>query len=117
MVKCSSSKGSNFVELLLDVLNNMNIDPKCSIGNATDGAANMQVIYNGFSAKMSEAAVEQIHVWCYAHGLNLVISDITSKIDQSISLFGILQGYAVFIRESYKHMDNQKFQKKNMYNR
>lgn len=105
MVRCSSSKGSNFVELLLKVLKDMNLDPKCCIGNATDGAANMQGVYNGFSTKMSEAAVEQVHIWCYAHVLNLVISDITSKIVQSISLFGILQGCAVFIRESYKRMD------------
>jgi hypothetical protein len=57
---------------------------------------------------MSEAAVEQINVWCYAHVLNLVISDITSKIVQFISLFGILLGCVVFILESYK----QKFQQK-----
>jgi len=44
----------------------MNIDPKYCIGNATDGAANMQGVY---------------------------------------SLFGILQGCAVFTRESYKRMD------------
>lgn len=62
MVKCSSSKGSDFVELLLDIFKGMNIDPKCCIGNATDGAANMQGAYNGFSTKMSGAAVEQVHV-------------------------------------------------------
>jgi len=100
MVRCSSSKGSDFVELLLNVLKDMNIDPKCCISNATDGAA-----YNGFSAKINEAVIEQVHVWCYTHVLNLVISDITSKIVQYISLFGILQGCAVFIRESYKRMN------------
>jgi hypothetical protein len=105
MVRCISSKCSNFVELLLNVLKCMNIDPKCCKGNTTDGATNMQSIYNGFSAKMSEAAVEQVHVWCYTHVLNLVISDITSKIVQFISLFGILQGCAVFIHESFKRMD------------
>lgn len=65
----------------------------------------MQGAYNGFSAKLSEVAVKQIHVWCYAHVLNLVISDITSKIVQSITLFGILHGCAVFIRESHTLMD------------
>lgn len=87
------------------MFNNLNINPKDCIGNATDGAANMQGAYNGFSAKLSEVAVKQIHVWCYAHVLNLVISDITSKIVQSITLFGILHGCAVFIRESHTLMD------------
>jgi hypothetical protein len=50
----------------------------------------MQGVYNGFSTKMSKTAVEQIYIWCYAHVSNLVMSDITSKIVQSISLFGIL---------------------------
>jgi hypothetical protein len=91
MVRCSSSKGSDFVKLLLNVLKDMNIDAKCCLGNEINGAANMLEVNNGFSAKMSEAAVEQVHVWCYAHVINLVISDITSKIVQSIFLFDILQ--------------------------
>jgi hypothetical protein len=35
----------------------------------------------------------------------LVIDDITLKVLQSITLFGILNGFAVFIRESHTRMD------------
>lgn len=105
MIKCTSTKGIDFAELLIKVLHSLDINPKNCVGNATDGAANMQGAYNGFSIKLSEVANKQIHVWCYAHVLNLVISDITCKIVQSIALFGILHGCAVFIRESHTRMD------------
>lgn len=68
----------------------MNQEPKNCVGNVTDGAENMQDQYNGFSAKLSKVATKQIH-------MNLVIGDITLKVLQSINLFGILNGWAVFI--------------------
>jgi len=105
MIKCKSSKGIDFVDLVLKVFYNLNIKANNCVGNATDGAANMQGQYNGFSAKLSDVAAKQIHVWCYAHVLNLVIGDITLKVLQSITLFGILNGCAVFIRESHTRMD------------
>ena len=51
----------------------------------TNGAANMQGKYTGFSSRLSEVAPVQIHVWCYAHVLNLVITDVTSGILESVS--------------------------------
>jgi len=105
MVKCTSSKGIDMVELILKVFNSLKLDPKKCVGNATDGAANMQGEYRGFSAQLSNVANKQIHIWCYAHVLNLVIGDVTNKILQSINLFGILNGCAVFIKESHKRMD------------
>jgi hypothetical protein len=92
MIKCRSSKGIDFVDLVLKVFHSLNIKPNNCVGNATDGAANMQGQYNGFSAKLSDVAAKQIHVWCYAHVLNLVIGNITLKVLQSITLFGILNG-------------------------
>ncbi|KAL4103469.1 hypothetical protein QTP88_018845 [Uroleucon formosanum] len=86
MIKCKSSKGIAFVDLVLQVFHNLNIKANNCVGNATDRAANMQgqYTYNGFSAKLS---------------------DITLKVLQSITLFGILNGCAVFIRESHIRMD------------
>lgn len=62
-------------------------------------------IPNGFSVKLSDVAAKQIYVWCYEHVLNLVISDITLKVLKSITLFGILNGCAVFIWKSHTRMD------------
>ncbi|KAL4143892.1 hypothetical protein QTP88_006146 [Uroleucon formosanum] len=75
MVKCTSSKGIDFVNLLPNNFTKLGIDLKKCIGNSTDGAANMQGAYNGFSKKLS------------------------------ISLFGLLNGCAVFLKESYTCMD------------
>lgn len=78
IVKCTSSKEIDMVELILKVFNSLNLDPKKYVGNATDGAANMQGEYRGFSAQLSNVANKQIHIWCYAHVLNLVIGDVTN---------------------------------------
>ncbi|XP_063077402.1 uncharacterized protein LOC134467457 [Engraulis encrasicolus] len=64
----------------------------------------MQGTYKGFSALLSEEAPNQIHVWCYAHVLNLVLADTTGSVIQSATLFNLLNDIAVFIRESYKLM-------------
>ncbi|KAL4126118.1 hypothetical protein QTP88_010347 [Uroleucon formosanum] len=98
-------EGIDFVNLLLNNFTKLGIDSKKCIGNSTDGAANMQGTYNEFSKKLSEVTLTQTHIWCHAHVLNLVICDITNKILQGISLFGLLNGCAVFLKESYTRMD------------
>ena len=105
MVKCTSSKGVDFVNLLLNTLKQMGINPKNCVGNSTDGPANMKGVYNGFSTKLNDITLTQTHIWCYAHVLNLVISDATNKILQGVSLFGLLNGCAVFLKECYNLMD------------
>lgn len=54
MVNCKSSTGEAFVELLLNVLKTANINILNCVGNSTDGVANIQGQYRGFSAKLSE---------------------------------------------------------------
>lgn len=76
----------------------------CCVGCTTDGAANIQGTYKGFSAFLSVEAPNQIHVWCYAHVLNLVLADTTGSVIESATLFTLLNDIAVFIRDSYKRM-------------
>lgn len=67
------------------------------MGNATDSAANMQGVYKGFSAWFQKEDV--LHVWCYAHILNLYLSDVTNTILTTYdlcSLFGLLNEIALF---------------------
>ncbi|KAJ3594678.1 hypothetical protein NHX12_003985 [Muraenolepis orangiensis] len=82
----------------------MHIDVRECPGNSTDGAVNMQGEYRGFSALLS-AHSPQVHVWCYAHVLNLVLADTTGAVIASASLFCLLNDVAVFLRESYKRMN------------
>jgi hypothetical protein len=105
MVKCKSSTEEASVELLLNVLKTANIDILNCVGNSTDRAANMLGQYRGFSAKLSEMGATQLHVWCYAHVLNLLICDITKNKVEALSLLGLLNSCAIFIRESYKRID------------
>ena len=104
MVNCSSSTGNAFFKLLQEQLPKNNIDIKNCIGNSTDGAANMQGQYNGFTTWLEKES-PGIHVWCYGHVLNLVIADASKAPVQAASLFGLLNSIAVFLRESYKRMD------------
>lgn len=105
VVRCSASTGEAFVQLLSDVLDGLNLDKRLCIGNATDGAANMQGRYKGFSSLLASQSPHHVHVWCYAHVLNLVLSDTTEIVIESGSLFHLLNETAVFIRESHQRMN------------
>nr|XP_047140987.1 uncharacterized protein LOC101238791 [Hydra vulgaris] len=105
MIACDSSTGEYLWSLVSETLKTLNIDILKCVGNSTDGAANMNGEYNGFAAWMFKENPNQIHVWCYAHVLNLVISDTCNVVLSSISLFNLLNDVAVFIRGSYKRMN------------
>ncbi|KAE9530017.1 hypothetical protein AGLY_011479 [Aphis glycines] len=104
LVECSNSSGHGMFELLQTVLKNNNLNLEMCIGNATDGAANMQGIYNGFTAWLEKFSPGQVHVWCYAHILNLAITDVTKCSLEAASLFTLLNNAAVFFKESHKRM-------------
>lgn len=105
VVKCEASTGLYFVQMLTDVMEHFNLDISNCVSNATDGASNMQGQYRGFSTLLSSKAPNQVHVWCYAHVLNLVLADTTEMAISSGSLFSLMNDIAVFIRESYQRMN------------
>lgn len=104
VIDCESSTGQYFVDLVKETLAKMDIDIKHCIGNATDEAANMQGQYRGFTALLTEVSPNQVHIWCYSHILNRVLSDTTWVVVASESLFCLLNNIAVLIRDSYKRM-------------
>ncbi len=104
VVKCQASTGQYFVDLLSEVLEWLKLDKDMCIGNATDGASNMKGQYKGFSALMTSQSPTHVHVWCYAHVLNLVLADTTQTVIKSGTLFNLLNDIAVVIRESYKRV-------------
>lgn len=105
VVRCRASTGQSFVDLLKEVLEHLKLDSSLCIGNATDGASNMQGQYRGFSALLASQSPNHVHVWCYSHVLNLVLSDTTQIVIESGSLFDLLNDTAVFIRESYQRVN------------
>lgn len=104
VVNCIDSSGKGIFKLLSNVLTNNNLNIKYCIANATDGAASMQGIYNGFSKWLSDESPGNVHVWCYSHILNLVLSDITKTSIATASVFSLLNGLAAFFKESYQRM-------------
>lgn len=104
MVNCFDSSGKGIFELLKNVLLENDLKIENCIANATDGAASMQGQYNGFTAWLSNASPGQIHVWCYSHILNLVLSDVTKTPINAATLYSLLNTLAVFFRESYQRM-------------
>ena len=104
VIDCETSTGQYFVDLVKQTLVKMDIDIKQCVGNATDGAANMQGQYRGFSALLIGESPNQVHIWCYSHVLILVITDTTGVVVASVSLFPLLNGIAVFVRDSFKRM-------------
>ena len=105
LVRCEASTGQYFVNLVLDVLDRLNLNKDMCIGNATDGAANMQGQYKGFNSLMTSQSPTHVHVWCYADVLNLVLSDTTQTVIESGSLFSLLNDMAVFIKDSYQRVN------------
>lgn len=104
IVNCNSDTGNNSCDTVFRVMTDLGVDMKKCIGSSTDGASNMTGQYNGFKAWMEKEALGQVHVWCYAHVLNLVMIDTTKVSVESITLFGVLNSCAVFVRESYLRM-------------
>uniref|UniRef100_A0A8C5PR13 HAT C-terminal dimerisation domain-containing protein n=1 Tax=Leptobrachium leishanense TaxID=445787 RepID=A0A8C5PR13_9ANUR len=100
----SAATGKPLCNLVCEVLEAMGIDISKCVGSSTDGASNMQRQYNGFTTWLNTKAPGQIHVWCYAHVLNLVMMEVTKSTTETISLFGFLNSCVVFIRESYLQM-------------
>lgn len=104
-MKCKESTGQHFVHLVSELAEKLNLDLSKCIGHATDGASNMQGQKKDFYTQMSKVSPNQVHVWCDAHVLNLVLTDTTQTVIESGSLFAVLNDIAVFFRESYKRMN------------
>ena len=114
VMKCEESTGESFVKLVLDIMLELNLDLKNCVGNSTDGSANMQGHYNGFSSLLAKEAPHQIHIWCHSHVLNLVISETTSTAVTSATLFSLLNDIAIFFRDSYDNETTRNYWRNKM---
>ena len=76
----------------------------CPIFHAViDGASNMSGCYNGLQAIIKEKVGELVvYVHCYAHKLNLVLSDSAGEPVQVIKLFDNLEMLHKLFRKSQK---------------
>lgn len=62
VVDCDASTGEYFVDLVTKTLETVRIDLAPCVGNSTDGAANMQGTYKGFTTLLDGVSRGQVHV-------------------------------------------------------
>ena len=67
-----------------------------------DGSAVLSGEFNGVQAKIKEFVTDAIFIHCYAHKLNLVLSQATSMIAKCNVFFAILNGFSSFFTSSSK---------------
>lgn len=46
-----------------------------------------------------------MHLWCYSHILNLVISDVTKTPISAATMFSSIISFSVFFKESHKRIN------------
>ncbi|EZA59350.1 Zinc finger MYM-type protein, partial [Ooceraea biroi] len=104
-LKCvQSTTGESLFNTLLKILSTTGLAVENCVANAFDGASNMSGEYNGVSSRLMNIIPNHLHTWCYAHVLNLVISDTAQCLPATLSLFGLLQQTQVFLKDSHKRL-------------
>lgn len=102
LISVEKTSGLALFNTLKIELEKVNLDVSNIIGCSFDGAANMSGQYNGLQAQIKANAPGSVYTWCYAHVLNLVVSDGTENIVKCKTFFGLLNRTACFMTESYK---------------
>ncbi len=102
--KMTSTTGQCLFDTLKSTVEDMDLKMEMCVANSFDGASNMRGQYKGVAAKLKKLNPNNIHTWCYSHVLNLVITDVSKCVTQSISFFGLIQETFVFFKESYKRL-------------
>ncbi|XP_050065337.1 uncharacterized protein LOC126554295 [Aphis gossypii] len=97
----TSTTGQNLLEVFTKICLELDLNwKKYLVGQAYDGASNMRGAYNGLQALIKKHNSSALYVWCWAHRLNLIITDAVNSCTDSVKLFGILETIYDFICSS-----------------
>ncbi|XP_039286744.1 zinc finger MYM-type protein 1-like [Nilaparvata lugens] len=88
---------------ILEFLNKFGCSEKL-VAQTYDGASTMAGHLSGVQARIKESHPEALFVHCYAHVLNLVLSQCVSEIPQCKIFFSTLNGIAAFFSRSPKRV-------------
>ena len=103
LLSCFRASGTTATELYTSVsemLKSKGVTFSKLVAQTYDGASDMSGCYNGLQSIIKDKIGSHVvYVHCYAHTLNLVLSDFASAAIDVISLFGNLEKvYALFSR-------------------
>lgn len=105
MKECANTSAQHMFEIFEKICATHILDWKqYLVGQSYDGASNMRGAYNGLQAIIKRSNPAAIFIWCYAHRLNLVITDAVSCSPNAIDMFGILESIYDFISSSKKRV-------------
>ena len=98
---------------VVDALKSQGVTFSKMVAQTYDGASNMSGCYNGLQAIVRDEIGSHVtYTHCYAHTLNLVLSDSASTAIDYISLFGNLEKtYAIFSQSEKIHSMFESIQK------
>ena len=99
-VKANGTKAEELFKVIKDTLDSHDLSFKKLGGQTYDGASNMSGCYNGLQALIKrEIGDKVVYVHCYAHTLNLVLSDSAGIALDAAKLFSQLESlYLLFSR-------------------
>ena len=99
-IKASGTKADELFKVIKDTLDSHDLSFKKLVGQTYDGASNMSGCYNGLQALIKrEIGDKVVYVHCYAHTLNLVLSDSAGIALDAAKLFDQLESlYLLFSR-------------------
>jgi hypothetical protein len=103
--RASGTKAMELYKLISETLISKSVSFDKLVAQTYDGASNMSGCYNGLQAIIKEKVGKHVaFVHCYAHTLNLVLSDLASVAVQVISLFNELEAlYILFSKTQRIH--------------
>lgn len=104
LVSVESTTAVSLKDMLKTEFSKLNLEMQNIVGCSFDGAANMSGEYGGLRALLKSESPNIIYNWCYAHILNLVVTDAVQVNSVIKTYFGTLNRVSVFLSESYKRM-------------
>lgn len=107
------STGSGMFALFSKICDRYSLNWKTNlIGQAFDGASNMQGAIKGLRTYIQNNNPNALHVWCFAHCLNLAICDSCQTNEKVRNFFGTVGSLVTFIGTRKRTATFVDFQKK-----
>lgn len=104
LVRLMDASGEGYLIDIMDYLLKLTINDLRMVGCSFDGASSMRSEMKGLQGRLKELYPDLVYTWCYAHNLNLTVSDSVSCVMSAMNLFGLLETTRNFCAESYKRI-------------